>query len=233
MDIANHLRANLVERFQPPIDVLLDPSLLVSSSSLTRLSNSNVFESQTQATLGSRPTKPRVGNLFVPSTFRRLIESEEQLDVQKTSAWNFYRRQAEGAFRDEIIELLDQNDVSVFTNQDTPSGLHWENAFDDPDRRERLKEILEEELAFLRSGGVVLSRTPNFVETFRDVGVPLVDAGQAELQSDLEETLVDIGYRHPAGLCAFGVPNAGDVVDALVGNVLETRSDLLLYQIGK
>jgi len=65
----DQLRTELERKFELPIDVLLDPSLLVASRSLDRLSDSNVFTSQTQATLGRTPTQPRLGELYVPAAF--------------------------------------------------------------------------------------------------------------------------------------------------------------------
>lgn len=80
----DRLRAELERKFQPPIDVLLDPSLLVAGRTLERLADSTVFASQVQATLGRTPTEPRLGDLYVPATFQELLWSEEQSTVQKS-----------------------------------------------------------------------------------------------------------------------------------------------------
>jgi hypothetical protein len=60
----DHVRTELNQKFQPPIDVLIDPSLLVANRTLEKLSDSSVFASQTQATLGRTPTEPRLGDLL-------------------------------------------------------------------------------------------------------------------------------------------------------------------------
>lgn len=228
----DQLRAELERKFQPPIDVLLDPSLIIANVSLERLSDSDIFDSQRQATLGRTPTEPRIGDLYTPATFVELIETEEQLDVQKTTAWNFYRGQADGAFQDDIVDLLERNDVGEFAAETTPSELQWENALDEPTRQQRLLDILSEEFAFLEAGGVVLSRTPAFLETLRDAGAATIELGKAELQSGMQETLTSLGYRSPASICAFGVSSAGTTVDALVGDLLSAHSDVLLYRLG-
>jgi len=228
----DQLRTELDRKFQPPIDVLLDPSLLVADRVLERLANSPVFASQTQATLGRTPTEPRLGDLYVPGTFRELVSSGDQSTVQKTDVWDFYRRQAEAAFPDDVIDLLEGNGVDKYSAETTSTPLRWTNAIDDHDRQERLLAILREEFAFLQSGGLVLSRTPAAFEAFRDAGVPIIDLGRAELIPELRETLTDIGYQNPAGVCAFGVSTAGSTTDALAGSVLDSPSDVLLYRIG-
>lgn len=229
----DQLRTEIERKFQPPVDVLLDPSLLVANVSLERLSDSQIFDSQRQATLERTPTEPRIGDLYLPSTFWELMEAEEQIDVQKTSVWNFYRGQADGSFREDIVNVVERNDVRGFAGETTSSQLQWTNALDEPTRQQRLLDILSEEFAFLRSGGIVLSRTSTFLETLRDAGVATIDLGKAELQSDIQETLTSLGYRSPAAICAFGVSNAGTTVDALVGDLLSDRSDVLLYRLGK
>ena len=60
----DQLRTELDRKFEPPIDVLLDPSLLVADRTLDRLDDSTIFESQTQATLGRTPTHPRLGYFY-------------------------------------------------------------------------------------------------------------------------------------------------------------------------
>ncbi|WP_158056528.1 hypothetical protein [Halorussus halophilus] len=228
----DQLRTELDRKFQPPIDTLLDPSLLVANRSLERLVNSGIFTSQTQATLGPTPTKPRLGDLFVPATFHKLVSDEKQSTVRKTAVWDFYRGQAEAAFRDDIIDLLDENDVEVFSAETTPAFLSQTNVIDDPDRENRRLTILTEELSFLQSGGVVLSRTSTAFEALRDAGVVTIDIGNAELDPELRETLTGIGYGSPAEICAFGVSTAETTADALTANVIDRNSNLLLYQLG-
>jgi hypothetical protein len=228
----DQLRTELERKFQPPLDVMLDPSLLVSSRSLDRLEDSTLFASQRQATLGRTPTEPRLGSLYIPATFHEQILDEEQPIVQKTEVGDFYRGKAETAFRDDIVDVVDQNSVDEYSGDSVPVDLVWEDAMDDPDRQERLLTVLEEELSFLQSGGLVLSRTSKALDAFRDAGVPTIDVGKAKLAPEFREILTDIGYRDPAGICAFGVSTAGSTVDALVGNVLARDSDLLLYRLG-
>lgn len=228
------LRTELDEKLQPPIDVMLDPSLLASGTSLDRLETSTVLEAQTQATLDFSPTTPRVGNLYVPASFRQLIDRREQFDVQKTDVWNFYRGQANRAYREDILELLDQNDIKPFEAEDASSiGVELKTALGEDHRNERLTTALIEELAFLRTGGVIVSRTPAALDALRDAGVPTIDVGKAELQSGVCTTLEDIGYRDPASVAAFGISNDSAVVDALAGDILSSHADLLLYRIGR
>lgn len=228
----NQLRTEIVGKFRPPLDIMLDPSLLVSRSSLERLANSKVIESQTQATLGEMPRKPRIGTLCVPTTFCKLLQIENRHDIQNNGVWNFYRGQSESASRDQIVRSLNQNGISEFSTDSQPSRLQWENALDQSTRDSRLLETLGEEHEFLRSGGVILSRTPTFVEALRDAGSPTIDIGKAQLSTEVRDRLSDIGYKNPAGVCVFGVSSAGSTVDALVGDILSTESDLILYRLG-
>ncbi|MFW5949847.1 MAG: hypothetical protein ACOCR6_00640 [archaeon] len=228
----DQLRTELDRKFKPPIDVLLDPSLLVSDRVLDRLADSPVFAAQVQATLGGIPTEPALGDLYVPATFHELLSQESRSTVQKTDVWDFYRGQAEAAFPNDVAETLEENDVDIYSDQTSSADLRRSNAVTDPDRQERLLTILGEELSFLQSGGLVLSRVPAAFETFRDTGVPTIDIGKAELAPEVRETLYDIGYRDPAGICAFGVSSADLTVDALVGDILTDPSDFLIYRLG-
>jgi hypothetical protein len=227
----DQLRTELERKFQPPIDVLLDPSLLVADRTLKKLADSPVFASQTQATLGRTPTKPRLGGLYVPVTFQELLDGDRST-VQKTDVWDFFRGQAEAAFPDDIAELLDKNDVDWHSSEGLSDTLHRVNVIDDPDRQERLLAILGEEFSFLQSGGIVLSRTSVAFEAFRNAGVPTIDVGKAELVPELQEMLTEIGYHNPATVCAFGVSTAESTADALLGDILAHPSDVLLYQLG-
>ncbi|MFC6953488.1 hypothetical protein [Halorubellus litoreus] len=229
----DQLRKDLNGKLQPPIDVLIDPSLLTASRSLNRLTKSTVFASQTQATLGRTPTEPRLGDLHIPTTFLELIEAEKQPTVQKTNLWNFYRGQAEAAFRDDIVDLIDQNNLLGWSGDAEFSNLGWSAALDDPARQDQLVNVLQEEISFLRSGGILLSRTPASFNAFRDAGVTTIDVGKAELVPELEEALSDIGYKDPATICGFAVSTADSTVDALSGNVLNESCNLLIYRFGR
>jgi len=228
----SQLRTELDRKFEPPIDVLLDPSLLVSNRSLERLADSTVFASQTQATLGRTPTKPRLGDLFVPATYYQLLSSKEQSTVQKTDIWDFYRGQAEAAFPDDVVELLDDNNVDAYSTQTPSDALQQADIVDNSDRQEQLQAILNEEYSFLHSGGLVLARTSGTFEVFRDAGVPIIDIGKAELAPELRETLTDIGYQDPASVCTFGVSEAVSTADALTENIISQPSDTLIYRLG-
>jgi len=178
------------------------------------------------------PTEPRLGDLYVPSTFHELVSSGDQSTIQKTDVWDFYRGQAEAAFPDDVSELLDENGVDECPGETASTPLRWTDAIEDPNRKDRLLAILREEFAFLQSGSLVLSRTSAAFEAFRDAGVPTIDLGRAELEPELRETLTDIGYRNPAGICAFGVSTAESTADGLVGDILSHPSDVLFYRLG-
>jgi len=228
----DHLRTELDRKFQPPIDVLLDPSLLVANRTLERLTDSPIFASQTQATLGRTPTEPRLGDLYVPEEFHKLISSRNQSTVQKTDVWDFYRGQAEAASSDDIAKVLKQNGVDAYSDEMSSDLLRQTNAIDNLDRQEQLLTILGQEFSFLQSSGIVLSRTSAAFEVFRDAGVPTISIGEAKLEPELEETLTDVGYGNSARICAFGVSTADSTADALVGDILADPSDILLYQLG-
>jgi len=232
IDGNDQLRTALDRKFQPPIDVLLDPSLLVADRTLGRLAGSRIFASQTQATLGRTPTEPRLGDLYVAATFQELLSSGNQSTVQKTDVWDFYRGQAETAFTDDVVDLLDENGVKAYSDGTTPVALSRTDAIGDPDRQERLLTILGEEFSFLQSGGILLSRTSVAFDAFRNAGVPTIDIGEAELEPEVLETLTDIGYRNPASICGFGISTAESTTDALVGDILAHPSDVLLYRLG-
>lgn len=225
------IRSEISGKFQPPVEILLDPSLLVADVLLTRLADSAVFTSQTQATLG-QPTTPHIGNLRVPATFHKALDSEKQIDLQQTSMWNLFRGQAEGALSEEILDILDQNGVGKYEAETGLLDIQLANALNDSHQTERLLQVLREECSFLQSGGILLSRTPTSIEILRDAGVPTLDLGDAELVPDVRDTLTDIGYENPASICVFAVSTANSTVDALAGDVLSTNPDLLLYRIG-
>lgn len=225
------IRSEISGKFQPPVEVLLDPSLLVADVLLTRLADSAVFTSQTQATL-DQPTTPHVGNLYVPATFYKSLNSQKQIDLQQTSMWNIFRGQAEGALSEEILKILDQNGVEKYEAEIEFPEPQRANTLSDGHQTERLLQILREAYTFLQSGGILLSRTSTSIEILRDTGVPTLDLGDAELAPAVQDTLTDIGYENPASICAFAVSTASSTVDALVGDVLSENSDLLLYRLG-
>ena len=228
----SQLRTEINRKFEPPIDVLLDPSLLVANRSLEQLTDSTVFASQTQATLGRTPTEPRLGDLYVPATFHELLSTEEPSTTQKTDIWDFYRGQAEATFPGDVINLLDDNNADTHSAGKASDALQWANIVDGSNRQEQLQAILSEEFSFLDSGGIVLARTSRTFEAYRDVGVPTIDVGKAELVAELRETLSDIGYQDPAPVCAFGISGATSTADALAGSILAHPSDILIYRIG-
>jgi hypothetical protein len=106
------LRAELEGKLDPPVEVMLDPSLLVAEKSRERLSDSPLFEARTQATLGQMPAQPRVDSLYVPHSFRELIEDGS--DTATTTSWNLFPGQAEGATVDAVIESLDSHGVEGY-----------------------------------------------------------------------------------------------------------------------
>jgi len=165
-------------------------------------------------------------------SYRELLSSEERSTIQKSNTWDFYRGQAEAAFPDDVVDLLDENNVETYSSETASDDLEWANVVDDLDRQERLLAILDEEFSFLHSGELVLSRTSVAFEAFRDAGVPTIDVGEAELEPEVRETLTDIGYRTPAGIYGFGVSTAESTADALVGNILAHPMDVLLYRLG-
>jgi hypothetical protein len=228
----SQLRTELDRKFEPPIDVLLDPSLLVANRSLERLTDSTVFASQTQATLGRTPTEPRLGDLYVPATFHELLSTEDQSTVQQTDIWDFYRGQAEATFPDDVVDLLNDNNVDTHSTGTASDALQWADIVDDSNRQEQLQAILSEEFSFLDSGGLILARKSRAFETFRDAGVPIIDVGKAELVPELRETLTDIGYQDSAPVCVFGVSKAEPTADALAGSILANPSDTLIYRLG-
>ena len=228
----NQIRSALEASLQPPVEVMLDPSLLIASKTCERLADSTLFDAQTQATLVNTPTKPRIGTLHVPATFHELLDAAEHIDVPSTTAWNFYRGQADAASRADILDLLESHDVRIF-GVETPTKLNWTAVFDEPEHQKRLIRTLAEERAFLADGGVLLSRTPTSLLTLRDAGVATIDLGQGELTTDFLDKSTDIGFRGPAEICGFGVTGAETTVDGLVGNLLADHDDLLLYRLGR
>lgn len=230
-DLAN-LRSEIGGKFEPPVDVMLDPSLLVAETSRKRLADSALFESQTQATLGQTPGQPRVAGLYVPSSFQDLLSAGDSVDQSTTATWNFYRGQAESTTPKDIVELLDTNNVQGFDGT-AGTRLSWRAALDESERSDRLTETLEETFAFLSDGGVLLSRTPASLDILRDAGIPTLDIGQTSIEADVRDRLTDIGYRNPAPFCGVGVTSAPAVVTSLVDGLLATPADMLLLRLGR
>lgn len=226
------LASELEGRLQPPVDVMLDPSLLVASASLKRVADSDLFDAQAQATLGQTLTEPQVDDIHVPAAFRDLLNESEQIGTTRTPAWNFYRGQADPASTGAIVDLLEQYSVSSSAGR-INSTLNWTHAIEPSGRSERLQTMLEEECAFLVDGGVLLSRTPESLRTLRDAGVVTLDLGRAQLAGETRERLTDLGYGDPASLCAFGISTVSSTVNGLAGNLLADHAELLCYRIGK
>jgi len=190
------LSSELEGKLRPPVDVMLDPSLLVADASLERVSNSDLFDAQAQATLGQNLTQPRIGNICVPGTFRDLLDERKQIDATRMPAWNFYRGQADPADPGAAVGLLDEHGVHSF-HEEMDSSLNWPQALDASQRSDRLVAIIEEECAFLADGGILLSRTPESLRVLRDAGVVTVDLGHSELTEDVHDRLIDVGYGDP------------------------------------
>lgn len=226
----DHLRSELEGEGRPPVEVMLDPSLLVSVNAFARLKDSILFEAQNQATLGGTPTRPRVNDIYVPGAFRDLIETNDQKNLTTTAAWNFYRGQSESASRTEIIDLLASHHIQVVSGS-LEGDLNWAASLDSAYLNDRLVQILVEQLDFLAGGGILLSRTSSSLDALRDAGVPTIDLGAAELSENLHQNMTDIGYDDPASFCAFGMSSATTLVDGLVGNVLSDHADVLFYRI--
>lgn len=229
-DIGQH-----IERiFEPPVDVLLDPSLLASSNSLERLSGSKIFEAQTQATLDRVPTKPRLGNVYAPASFCRLIEGDGQLDARKTEMWEFYRGQATGSLREEMIELIENNGIRRYEDESAlRSSINWEDNVGRVDGQRQLSQILAQELAFLDEGGILMSRTPASLDTIRDAGVPTIDLGRTDLRPEIDRILENLGYGSPATYCAFGLSSVDGTIESLVGDLLSPEAQILLYRLAR
>jgi hypothetical protein len=225
------LRSELEGKFDPPVDVMLDPSLLVAESSRNRLSDSPLFEAKTQATLGQTPAQPRVDSLYVPQSFRKLIEIEGGSSATTTTAWNLFRGQAEGATVDAVTESLDSHGVEPYDGWPA-FDPKWGAALEVEERTDRLTSMLGEICGFLADGGVLLSRTPVSLNHLRDAGVTTVDIGRAELDAEVRDALLDIGYRESASVCAFGIESASEVAHSLVGDLLGTRGGVLVYRFG-
>ncbi len=226
------LSSELEGKLRPPVDVMLDPSLLVANASLERVTNSDLFDAQAQATLGQSLTQPRVGDIHVPGSFRHLLDESDRIDPKRMPAWNFYRGQADPAEAGAAVELLDEHGVRPFIER-TEARLNWSQAIDASQQSDRLVAILQEECGFLAEGGILLSRTPESLRVLRDAGVVTIDIGRAELAADTRERLVDVGYGDPASCCAFAISTVSETVNGLASSLLDEHADLLCYRLGK
>ncbi len=226
------LRTRLGRTFEPPVDVMLDPSLLVSERALGRIRDADVLEAQTQATLDRIPSAPSTGDLWVPATFVERISSAERPDLRSSTFWSFYQGQATASKVGSITETLETNEIERYA-EDARDGRVEPSAGIEDTEDSALSAMLEETYSFLASQGVLLSRTGRSLDVLRDGGVPVIDLGDADLNDETATVLTDIGYRNPASIAAFGLHNVDRTVDSLVGSLLAESSDLLVYRVGQ
>jgi hypothetical protein len=229
---AERLRVAIERKFQPPIDLLLDPSLLATERSLGRVRDSELFESQTQTTLGGAPTQSLVESVRIPGAIGKLLATNSPSEITETSVWEFFRGTARGSTPASIGQFLDQNDIESFNPEPAPEAQHWGRTVRESAGDGRLGDVLAEEYHFLESGGVILSRTPKSVELLRDAGTATVDIGNASLADSIEDQLERIGYPETASVCAFGVASVDSTVDALTGGVLSASPGMIVYKLG-
>lgn len=227
----DRVRTELERKFQSPIDVMLDPSLLAANTSLERLQRSGVFESQKQATLTQQPSQPRLGDLYIPTSFREIIGDSHLVEHRDTNVWQFFRGQSIESDHDRILDVLKEYDIQQFETEGLEPTIDWEAGLD-TEYNTQLQEILLEECSFLEAGGIILSRTSDFLEVLRDGGIPVFDLGNAELQLDLQSTLEELSYPGEVRFCIFGVTNPGACLNAFMNNVLSHPPSLVLYQLG-
>lgn len=226
------LRVSVERKFQPPVNILLDPSLLATERSFGRLQESQLFKSQTQTTLGGTPNQVPVENIRVPKAIRELLGTNPSSGITETSVWEFFRGKARGSTPAAVNQFLDQHDIESFNPEPTTEAQTWNQTIRESAGAGRLGDVLADEYQFLESGGVILSRTSKSVEMLRDSGTTTIDIGSAPLAETLKDQLERIGYPDTAGVCAFGVADVGSTVDALSGDVLSESPDMLLYKLG-
>ena len=227
----DRVRSEIEGKLKPPVEVMIGPSLVVSKAGLNRLSDSPLFEAQTQATLGHTFAQPRIEGLFTPATFQKMLIERNRTDPQSTATWNFYRGQAKASNPATIADIFDSRSVQSF-NDSSKTGLQWDAGLGDSQRTDRLTATLEEIHGFLTEGGILLSRTSSALDALRDAGVASIDLGRAELDNEVLDSLNDIGYENPASFCAFGIASSTKLASSLVGNLLTSHSDVLLYRLG-
>jgi hypothetical protein len=226
-----NIRGELSTLFDPPTDLMLDPSMLVAASTLERLADSQLFEAHTQATLFQSAGDTHVCDVYVPETFHRLLVQEGRVDAERTEAWNQYKRQATPATPASITERIDELGISVYAGRDRGDITTPFTNGEDTDN-EWLTGILEDSLTFLVEGGVLFLRSGVTLDALRDAGVPTLDIGDATLAEKLDTRLKRIGYGDPATLCAFGLRSGGTVLEALNDTVLSAPADALVYRVG-
>lgn len=225
------LRVTVERKFQPPVSLLLDPSLLATERSFRRLQNSQLFESQTQATLGGTPDQAPVEDIRVPRAIGELLATNPSSEITETSVWEFFRGKARGSTPAAVNQFLDQHDIESFNPEPTTEAQYWGQMVRESVGAGRLGDVLTEEYQFLESGGVILSRTSKSVEMLRDAGTTTIDIGSAPLTETLKDQLERIGYPETASVCAFGVADVDSTVDALSGDVLSESPDMILYKL--
>lgn len=232
-DINEQLREELSAEFEYPFEVMYDPSLFVSQTKFSSLQESDVFGGRSQSTLSG---EPRISAIYVPDSFVRMLEDRSRLEATKTETWNFYRKQANGAFPEEVLDFVSDQGLQRFTIDDAPEYSHlpeqidWEYALGESERYDLLKQTLSEELVFLASRSKLLSRIPDTIDTLRDGGLPTVDIGRAQMQAEFEDRLETIGHQDIAKYCAIATSNSAPLIEPMFGTVLATTVDILAYQ---
>lgn len=226
------LRVAVERKFQPPVDILLDPSLLATERSFGRIQDSRLFESQTQTTLGGAPNQSLVESIRIPEAIEELFATNSPSEITETSVWEFFRGKARGSTPAAVGQFLDRHDIESFNPEPTTEAQNWSRTVRESAGDGRLGDVLAEEYQFLESGGVIISRTPRSVEMLRDVGTTTVDIGNASVADTIEDQLERIGYPETASVCAFGVAGVDSTVDALTGGVLSESPGLILYKLG-
>jgi len=226
------LRVTVERKFQPPVNILLDPSLLATERSFRQIQDSQIFKSQTQATLGGTPNQTPVENVRVPRAIEELLATNSSSEITETSVWEFFRGKARGSTPTAIEQFLEQNDIEPFGPEPTTETQYWSQTVRESTGDGRLGDVLAEEYQFLESGGVILSRRSKSIELLRDAGTTTIDVGGASLMETLKERLERIGYPGAASVCAFAVADVDSTVDALSGGILSDSSGIVLYKLG-
>ena len=228
------VRNELTHLLNPPTDVMVDPSLLVSKGTLAQLDSTRLFEAHTQTTLFQTGIQTRVGSISIPATFGSLLNQQGDFDVHRTEVWSRYKQQATSSSREDIVEFVEEFEIESYAADKTSdSATQQLNVnVEREDENQWLSGILDDTLSFLSNGGVLLLRTGTTLEHLRDGGAPLLDVGEAPLDDGFSEKLERIGYGDSAPICAFGVTNLGTTLDALTDTVIESASDILVYRIG-
>lgn len=231
IDTERH-RVTVERKFQPPVNLLLDPSLLATERSFKRLQDSQLFKSQTQSTLGDTPDRAPVENIRVPRAIGELLATNSSSEITEASVWEFFRGKARGSTPTAVNQFLDQYDIESFDPEPTTEAQYWSRRVGELAGDGRLGDVLAEEYQFLESGGVILSRTSKSIEMLRDAGTTTIDIGSASLVEILKDQLEWIGYPETASVCVFAVAGVDSTVDTLSGDVLSDSSDMIIYKLG-